>query len=436
MDKNIENEIEKEDNKEKDNNKMEEEIDKQYTPANNGNQNAEDSNAKSTDNTSNQTLENIEQNNEIKNDENEKKMEIEAEKENDKNDDNNNDNKDEENQNNNEDEKEDIPHERSPLSLEGAKPPLSLYTRRVMDTSKIEEYLNPDSSRGQCGGQNLGNTCFMNSSIACISNCTELTYYFLKGDYKNDINKENNFGMHGELAESWANLLRQYWVEKTDVGDPSDFKAIIGQKAHRFRGYGQQDSNEFMSVFLDYLNEDLNAATIKEYIELNEKGENETDEECAKRFWDCNLRRNDSIITDLFCGQFKSTITCPDCNIINITFDPFDTVNLPLLTQKKTNYFNEILEKFDFFYIPKYNMRNGYQITIKNINKNIMFQDVIKRIKKENDFIYKDLLEELFMVDMLRKTKYGYAKENEAIYTLMEKNDTLYLITKRIVKTE
>lgn len=27
-------------------------------------------------------------------------------------------------------------------------------------------------------------------------------------------------------------------------------------------------------------------------------------------------------------------------------------------------------------------------------------------------------------------------KENEAIYTLMEKNDTLYLITKRIVKTE
>jgi len=74
--------------------------------------------------------------------------------------------------------------ERSEFSLEGAKPPLSIYTRRVMDISKISEYLKPDSSKGQIGGYNLGNTCFMNSSIACLSNCTELTYYFLKGDYK------------------------------------------------------------------------------------------------------------------------------------------------------------------------------------------------------------------------------------------------------------
>ena len=220
--------------------------------------------------------------------------------------------------------------ERSKLSLEGAKRPLSIYTRRVMDSSKIKEFLKPNSSKGQIGGYNLGNTCFMNSSIACISNCTELTYYFLKGDYLKDINEENRLGMQGELAKSWGELLNQYWVEDTRVGDPSDFKYTIGKKASRFRGYGQQDSNEFMSVFLDYLNEDLNKTTKKEYIEMKEKGENESDEECAKRFWECNLKRNDSIITDLFCGQFKSTITCPDCGWINITFDPFDTINLPL----------------------------------------------------------------------------------------------------------
>ena len=73
-------------------------------------------------------------------------------------------------------------NERSILSLEGAKYPLSIYTRRVMNISKIDEYLNSNSTRGRCGGRNLGNTCFMNSSIACLSNCTELTYYFLKGD--------------------------------------------------------------------------------------------------------------------------------------------------------------------------------------------------------------------------------------------------------------
>ena len=300
---------------------------------------------------------------------------------------------------------------RSILSLEGAKKPLSIYTRRVMDISKIDKYLKPNSTRGQCGGRNLGNTCFMNSSIACLSNTTELTYYFLKGDYKKDINENNTLGMQGELAKSWGELMHQYWVENTGVGDPSDFKYTIGRKAKRFRGYAQQDSNEFMSVFLDYINEDLNRTTKKQYIELKEKGENETDEECAKRFWECNLRRNDSIITDLFCGQFKSTITCPDCGFINITFDPFDTINLPLLTQKKRrSYFNENIEEFQFFYIPKYGFRHPFCVGVKDVEKNETLRNLINRIKKENDFIYHDKLDELLIVDIYKKEKYGFAE--------------------------
>ena len=139
--------------------------------------------------------------------------------------------------------------QRSSLSLEGAKKPLSLYTRRVIDISKINNYLNEDSTHGLCGGRNLGNTCFMNSSIACISNCTELTYYFLCGDYKKDINKENKLGMEGKLSESWGNLLQQYWVENTRVGNPFEFKKIICSKVTRFRGFAQQHSNEFKKYF-------------------------------------------------------------------------------------------------------------------------------------------------------------------------------------------
>ena len=298
--------------------------------------------------------------------------------------------------------------ERSVYSLEGGIKPLSLYTRRVMNVSKIRDYLRENSSRGQCGGKNLGNTCFMNSSIACLSNCIELTYYFLKGDYKKDINEENHLGMRGDLAKSWGDLLYQYWVEGTRVGDPSDFKYTIGRKAPIFSGYGQQDSNEFMTIFLDILNEDLNRTTKKQYIEMNEKGDNENDEECARRFWECNLKRNDSIVTDLFCGQFKSTITCPDCGWISITFNPFETINLPLLTQKKTNsQYDDIQHEFIFFYIPKYCLRNPYKITIKNININEPINNLINRIKKEENFIYHDKLDELLLVDMYNNNKYG-----------------------------
>ena len=319
--------------------------------------------------------------------------------------------------------------ERSKFSLEGAKPPLSIYTRRVMDSSKIKEFLKPDSSKGQIGGYNLGNTCFMNSSIACLSNCTELTYYFLKGDYLKDINEENTLGMKGELAKEWGKLLNQYWVKSTSTGDPSDFKSTIGQKAVRFRGYGQQDSNEFMSVFLDILNEDLNKTTKKQYIELKEKSDDETDEQCAKRFWDANLSRNDSIITDLFCGQFKSTITCPNCNFINITFDPFDTINLPLLTQVKRQSYgfgDSSIDVLKFYYIPKNRLRNTYCLMIKDVSKSEILKDIIDRIKKEKDFIYHDKIDDLFMVDMFNKKKYGYAKKTDFIRNYSYNNEYLY----------
>ena len=312
--------------------------------------------------------------------------------------------------------------------MEGAKPPLSMYTRRVMNASKIKDFLDENSSRGQVGGRNLGNTCFMNSSIACLSNCTELTYYFLKGDYLKDINENNNLGMRGRLAEEWGKLMKEYWVEDTRVGDPSDFKYIIGQKCERFRGYGQQDSNEFMSVFLDCLNEDLNATTKKEYVELKEKGDNETDEECARRFWEINLKRNDSIVTDLFCGQFKSTITCPQCGWINITFDPFDTINLPLLTQikKHSGWGSENVEEFNFFYVPKNVIREPICLKIKNISNEEYISSVLDRIKKEKTFFYHDKIEDLLMVDILRKEKYGYAEKTQIVRQFVYDEEFIY----------
>ena len=300
-----------------------------------------------------------------------------------------------ENQNNN---------ERSELSLKGGKTPLSIYTRRVIDISNISQYLTEESTHGLCGGKNLGNTCFMNSSIACISNCTELTYYFLSGAYKKDINKENKLGMEGRLAISWGNLLQQYWVESTRVGNPAEFKRTLGDKVKMFRGFGQQDSNEFMNFFMDYLNEDLNGTTQKPYIELESKKDGETDEQCAKRFWESNLKRNDSIITDLFCGQYKSTIVCPECGNINITFDPFNTLILPLVNKyEESNSINndyEYMDEFHIFYAPKYSLRKPVRIIIKNVIKSMSLNELVKVIESKRDFIYKDLIDELFYINI------------------------------------
>lgn len=53
--------------------------------------------------------------------------------------------------------------------------------------------------------------------------------------------------------------------------------------------------------------------------------------------------RNDSIILDLFHGQYKSTLVCAICSKVSVTFDPFLTLTVPIPGAKK---------KFTFFYIP------------------------------------------------------------------------------------
>jgi ubiquitin carboxyl-terminal hydrolase 4/11/15 len=83
-------------------------------------------------------------------------------------------------------------------------------------------------------------------------------------------------------------------------------------------GYGQQDSSEFLSLLLDLLHEDLNRIIKKPYIELDDyDGTNE--EKLAKESWDIYNRRNKSVISEHFAGQFKSLLKCNKCNYVSIT---------------------------------------------------------------------------------------------------------------------
>ena len=68
------------------------------------------------------------------------------------------------------------------------------YSKRIVDPSNIKDLLGKGSSHGLCGLNNMGNTCFMNSAIQCVSHSIDLTYYFLSGKYKSDINKNNKQG--------------------------------------------------------------------------------------------------------------------------------------------------------------------------------------------------------------------------------------------------
>ena len=53
-------------------------------------------------------------------------------------------------------------------------------------------------------------------------------------------------------------------------------------------------------------------------------------EEKSQRSWQFYLGKDSSIITDLFLGQFRSTLKCTECEHESVTFEPFWLVSVPL----------------------------------------------------------------------------------------------------------
>lgn len=195
-------------------------------------------------------------------------------------------------------------------------------------------------TRGTVGLSNLGNTCYMNSALQCIRSVEELTAYFLQTKYKEELNSDNPLGHGGAIAKAYAGLLASIYAEDATTSfAPKNFKFALGRAQPMFSGYGQQDSQEFLSFLVDGLHEDLNRIIKKPYIENPDSDDNtHKDPEAIKalgdKYRENHRARNDSVAMDLFNGFYKNTMVCPECDKVSITFDPYSSLTLQLPIEK------------------------------------------------------------------------------------------------------
>ncbi|OAF68726.1 hypothetical protein A3Q56_03529 [Intoshia linei] len=184
---------------------------------------------------------------------------------------------------------------------------------------------------GKCGLSNIGNTCYMNAALQCVSKIKPLVNYFTKENWRRHLNFSAKDGTRTELAHAFGEFINAFWVDSNAVFTPSKIKKIVSKFDITFRGFGQNDSQEFLLSLLSFLHEDLNKAQKTPYDDID----NDLDEEeIARLSYENYKERNDSIITDLFYGQLRTQVTCNVCGWKSITFDMFSSLSVPIPNYK------------------------------------------------------------------------------------------------------
>jgi ubiquitin C-terminal hydrolase len=195
----------------------------------------------------------------------------------------------------------------------------------------------------------LGNNCYLNSSLQLLTRIDEFKNYIL--NFK-EIQTENN-ETKGNLILEFKKILRTIESSNNNklIIDPSELKRIMGYVDERYFEDHQEDSNEFISNFIDALLWEIgNTKKVEEKIKnLHLVDENDAYISFYKKFY---KRREYSFKLDLFYGINKTNKLCKACNkIFTIKFNSINVIGFPifdLANKTKNNYltFDEIINKF------------------------------------------------------------------------------------------
>ena len=207
--------------------------------------------------------------------------------------------------------------------------------------------LAQNNQHGLCGLENIGNTCFINSVIQCLSNIVEFKKYFVSGQYRMDLNDDDANVNCRNVVRSYGELLTDMWTEGMHYIRPYKLRSAVSRYATQFDSYCQEDAHEFLAYLLDALDEGL-------------KTNNSQSSFISKHFHVC----------------MQSNIRCLRCSKTEESQDSYNSLALSLVhpTQKQENTFN-------FRYVGLNRMAIDYLVEFEEYD---MIWNLIDRFKKLN----------------------------------------------------